>query len=180
MSRVQLIAALNFAALHAHQYEEYEHPGYFPGQFNRGVFHSDRPERYPLNTNQAMISNTLMAYPFYLLPIAFPKKKRLGIAPVLGGFAQAAVHGVVFPVRARARYGPGFISAIFLHVPLGILYLRALKADERIDTVDWVTGALCALAFGVFGLAAPILLLRDRESPYAFTDHQVGRYSARN
>src|SRR5262249_22967712 len=141
-----------------------------------GVLRSDRPERYPLNTNQVMISNTLMAYPFYLLPIAFPKKKWLGVAPVLGGFTQAVVHGIVFPVRARARYGPGFISAISLHVPLGVLYLRAIKAEGQIEHVDWVTGGLYAVAFGICGLAAPILLLRDRDSPYAFTAHQVGPY----
>jgi hypothetical protein len=27
----------------AHQYEEYVYPGYFPGQFNRGLFNSDSP-----------------------------------------------------------------------------------------------------------------------------------------
>ncbi|HWB68913.1 MAG TPA: hypothetical protein VG518_02955, partial [Solirubrobacterales bacterium] len=34
LSRPQTLAALNFAALTAHQFEEYVEPGYFPGQFN--------------------------------------------------------------------------------------------------------------------------------------------------
>ena len=38
-----------------HQYEEYEDPGYFPGQFNGGVFHSEEPDRYPLNTNKVKL-----------------------------------------------------------------------------------------------------------------------------
>jgi hypothetical protein len=36
LSRLQMISALNFGALLIHQYEEYEDPGYFPGQFNSG------------------------------------------------------------------------------------------------------------------------------------------------
>jgi hypothetical protein len=45
MSKPQVLSALNLAALLVHQYEEYEDPGYFPGQFNGGLFHPERPER---------------------------------------------------------------------------------------------------------------------------------------
>lgn len=36
MSEPRLLSAVNFGALLVHQYEEYEDPGWFPGQFNRG------------------------------------------------------------------------------------------------------------------------------------------------
>jgi hypothetical protein len=61
-------------ALIAHQYEEYVEPGYFPGQFNRGLFKSDSPRNYPLNPQTAMVINTGLAYPFYLAPVLFPKE----------------------------------------------------------------------------------------------------------
>ena len=64
MSKPQLLSALNMLALLVHQYEEYEDPGYFPGQFNGGVFHSDKPDRYPLNTNTALIVNVPLGYAF--------------------------------------------------------------------------------------------------------------------
>jgi hypothetical protein len=57
MSKPQLLSALNMLALRVHQYEEYEDLGHFPGQFNGGMFHSDEPDRYPLNTNIALIVN---------------------------------------------------------------------------------------------------------------------------
>ena len=85
LSKRQLLSAMNLVALMVHQYEEYEDPGYFPGQFNGGLFHSDRPDRYPLNTNTALIVNVPLAYTFYVLPIAFPRKRWLGLAPVLSG-----------------------------------------------------------------------------------------------
>jgi len=87
-NRYQVIRALsvmNFIALLVHQYEEYEDPGYFPGQFNSGIFKSDQPRNYPLNTNTAMCINTAVAYPFYIAPIVFPKVKLLGLPPVLFG-----------------------------------------------------------------------------------------------
>ena len=68
--------------------EEYEDPGFFPGQFNRGVLHSDQPDRYPLNTNTALIVNVPLAYTFYVLPIAFPKK-RCGHGLIFSRWAKA-------------------------------------------------------------------------------------------
>lgn len=89
VTNLRALSALNWIALVVHQYEEYEDPGYFPGQFNRGTFKSDHPHNYPLNTHNAMCIDTAIAYPFYALPVAFPKVKWLGIAPVVFGMAQA-------------------------------------------------------------------------------------------
>jgi hypothetical protein len=58
-----LLATLNLVALMVHQYEEYEYPGYFPGQFNAG-FHSEEPDRHPFNPNTAMIINVPLCYAF--------------------------------------------------------------------------------------------------------------------
>jgi hypothetical protein len=114
-SRPRAIAALNFAALLVHQFEEYVHPGYFPGHFNGGVFRSARPDRYPLNANQALLTNTLIGYSFYLLPIA-----------------------------------------------------RA----------DWFRGGAYMVAFTVASIPLPMALMKDEDSPYPFTEHQLGRYRA--
>lgn len=73
MSRSRLISLLNFGAVLVHQYEEYQDPGWFPGQFKKGVFRSDDPARYPLNTNSALCVNTAFAYPFYLAPVLSPR-----------------------------------------------------------------------------------------------------------
>jgi hypothetical protein len=43
----------------------------------------------------AMCINTAIAYPFYILPVLFPAKRWLGIAPVLFGMSQALGHGVI-------------------------------------------------------------------------------------
>ena len=85
LSSSRLFSVLNLAALMVHQFEEYGFPGYFPGLLNAGVFKSDKPDRYPLNTNSALIVNAAAGYPFYLLPVLFPKRRSLGLPPCSSG-----------------------------------------------------------------------------------------------
>jgi hypothetical protein len=177
VSQPRLLAASNLLALMVHQYEEYEDPGYFPGQFNGGIFHSDQPDRYPLNTNAALIINVPLAYTFYALPIVFPKKRWLGLAPVLFGFGQAVAHGLIFNRLAHDRYSPGFLASLFLHVPIGTQYIRALDDESPIEKADWRKARLYTLAFTLSSVAAPNLLLRDKNSPYKFTAKQLGRHT---
>jgi Protein of unknown function with HXXEE motif len=176
LSRPRLFSALNLAALMVHQFEEYGFPGYFPGMLNAGVFKSDKPERYPLNTNSALIVNAVVGYPFYLLPVLFPKRRSFGLAPVLLGFAQALFHGIVPPLRAKTPYGPGFLSAFFLHVPIGAKYIREAASERPLGRGEWVRAALYMVAFAALGIGAPLQLLRNEESPYRFTERQVGPY----
>ena len=179
LSRSRLFSVLNLAALMVHQFEEYGYPGYFPGLLNAGVFKSAKPDRYPLNTNSSLVVNAVVGYPFYLLPVLFPKRRSLGLAPVLFGFGQAVFHGIVPPLRAKARYGPGFLSALFLHVPIGIGYIRAVGAKGPTGRGDWARGAAYTVAFAALGIGAPLRLMRDEESPHRFTQRQVGPYGRR-
>ena len=176
MSRPQVLSALNFGALLVHQYEEYVDPGYFPGQFNRGLFKSDSPRNYPLNTNSALCVNTAFAYPFYIAPVLFPKNKWVGLAPVLFGMSQAVGHGVIFPRIAKAKYSPGFLASILLHVPIGTTYLRAVSAGGGLSRSDWVKGVAYTLAFTAVGVVGPNVVGSDKNSPYAFEPRQMGRY----
>jgi hypothetical protein len=176
LPQTRRLSAANLVALLAHQFEEYVFPGYFPGQFNRGMFHSDSPRNYPLNPQSAMIINTALAYPFYLGPALLRRPKWLGLAAVLLGWAQVVLHGVVLPRRAGDRYGPGFVTALLLHVPIGIAYVKALNDEDPISARDWRNGVAGAVVAVVGGLVVPNLALRDRNSPYEFTAAQMGRH----
>ena len=63
----------------------------------------------------------------------FPKVKWLGLPPVLLGITQALAHGAMSARIARddsrARYSPGTLTAVLLHLPISITYLRALRAQ---------------------------------------------------
>lgn len=176
LSKRRLLSTLNFGALLVHQYEEYVDPGYFPGQFNRGVFKSATPRNYPLNTNTAMLINTAFAYPYYLAPILFPRVKWVGLSPVIFGIAQAVGHGLIFPRISGARYSPGFLASLLLHVPIGFTYIRTLSSEEHVKRSDWIKAIGYTAAFALASIAGPNIIGSDKNSPYAFEPHQMGRY----
>jgi Protein of unknown function with HXXEE motif len=118
----------------------------------------------------------VLGHPFYVLPVLFPKWRSLGLAAVLFGFLQAVFHAIVPSLRANVRYGPGFLTALFLHVPIGINYLRAVGSERPTEGGEWARAAALTFAFGALGIGAPIRLLRNEESPYRFTERQVGPY----
>jgi hypothetical protein len=99
LTKPQILSAANLMALMAHQYEEYVEPGYFPGQFNRGLFKSDSPRNYPLNAQTAMVINTCLACPFYVAPVVFPKNRRSDWHPSCWAGARSCCTGSSFHGR---------------------------------------------------------------------------------
>lgn len=176
MSKPQLFSTLNFGGLLVHQYEEYVDPGWFPGQFNHGVLKSDQPRNFPLNPNSALCVNVPAAYPFYILPILFPKVKWLGLAPVFFGIFQSVAHGVFIPRLAGDKYSPGFLASIFLHVPIGIRYIQSLKKTEGLSRGDIVGGVVYMIAFAFVGVVLPNVLGDRRDSKYVWGKKQMGRH----
>jgi hypothetical protein len=176
MSKPQTLSAVNFGALLVHQYEEYQDPGWFPGQFNHGLFKSDSPRNYVLNTNSALCVNTAFAYPYYIAPILFPRTRWLGLSPVLFGMGQAVGHGIIFPRLAGDKYSPGFLASALLHVPIGITYIRAVQADRPLTKAEWAAAIAYTVAFAAVGVAGPNIVMHDKNSPYAFTAAQMGHH----
>jgi hypothetical protein len=111
--------------------------------------------------------------------VVLPRKRWLGLAPVLFGFGQAVGHGLIFNRLAKDRYSPGFLASLLLHVPIGITYLRALREDAPIEHGDWSRARIYTIAFAAASIAAPNVLLSDKNSPYAFTAKQLGRHRSR-
>ena len=103
LSEITLLLWLSFIAILVHQFEEYRWPGTFPGLFNRVIFNSSEPDRYPLNAQSAMIINLVIAYVFYLLPVFFPAVIWLALGPILMGFFQFIWHGIFANLRAAAH-----------------------------------------------------------------------------
>ena len=84
---------------------------------------------------------------------------------------------MIFPRLTKDCYVPGLPAALLLHVPIGIQYVRALRDEAPIKPADWKKAGLYTVAFAASSVGGPKLLLRDKNSPYAFTAKQVGRFA---
>lgn len=176
LNSLQTLSTLNFAAVLVHQFEEYRFPGTFPGQYNARIFGSDRPDRYPMNTLSAMLANAAITYAFYLPAVLFPESRRLGLGPVMLGLGQVFAHAVVLPVRTGKRYSPGLLSAVLLHLPIGISYLRVARKERPVTSSDVSTGLLHILALALAGIIIPEQVMKDYNSPYRFSVQQTAGY----
>lgn len=67
---------------------------------------------------------------------------------------QSVMHGVIVSRIAGDKYSPGFLASFFLHIPLGVTYIRALKAAECLTRGDFTKSAACTVAFAVIGSLA--------------------------
>ena len=177
VNRASLLLLLNFVALLIHQYEEYGWPGGEPAIMNIVLQGSEKPDRYPLNQNSAMIINVIAAYLFYLIPVFFPKVIWLGIAPTLFGFGQFIIHGIVTPKKLGSFYNPGLGAVVLLHYPIGIAYLYYIHAHGIVTVFDWVSAVVYLGAFQFLTLKKMTYTwLVDKDSKYPFAPEEMRRF----
>lgn len=172
--RLQL---MSFIAILVHQYEEYGFPGGEPAIMNMALQNSDIPDRYPLNQNSAMITNVLVTYTVYLLPVFFPHVIWLGLAPIVMGMVQFIVHGIATNIKMKSIYNPGLGAVVFLHFPIGIYYIWYITANRLAQGTDWLFGFvyLAFIAGGIVnGLTYRILARRD--SKFVFDEVEMQRF----
>lgn len=175
------LAVMNGMTMCVHQYEEYVDPGYFPGMVNVGIFKTgpDRADHWPFNPTSAMCANVFFRW-LYVPPMLFPQVKWLGLPPAMLGIAQGVGHVGLMPRLGGAKYpySPGALTSALLHVPIGINVIRSMRAGGGISSKDWAKSFGVLGAFLVLGVALPNWVLKDKETPYAFADRQMGPYQA--
>ena len=177
-SQIQVILIFSFMALLIHQFEEYACPGGFSAIFNIAVLGEKRvPERYPLNTNQCLITNVFLAYPFYVIPIFFPNLIWLGIAQILFGMFQLVVHGIITNIKLKSLYNPGLAAVVFLHWPIGIYYIWYVTTKHLATTGDFVIGFIATIIAAIVTIVLPMILLRNKESKYSFSEAEMGGFA---
>ncbi|HTP02981.1 MAG TPA: HXXEE domain-containing protein [Anaerolineales bacterium] len=177
MDVLQRLLLLNFVALLLHQFEEYGWPGGEPAIMNMVLQPSDTPDRYPLNQNSAMITNVVVTYIFYLLPVFFSHVIWLGLATMLFGLSQFIVHGILTNRKLRAWYNPGLAAVVLLHIPLAIAYIYYITANGLASGWDWLIAIVYmgAVAFIVVNKMT-YTWLADKNSPYVFDKVELQRF----
>ena len=177
MSVLLRLNTISFIAMLIHQFEEYGFPGGEPMIMNLALQGSDIPDRYPLNQFSAMFTNVFFAYVIYLLPVLFPNVIWLGIAPMLMGMMQFVVHGIITNLKMKSIYNPGLGAVVFLHIPVGVTYIRHITVNQFASGGTWVIGILYTVIATGFVLGYLTYIgLSDRNSKWKFDEVELKRF----
>lgn len=180
LSYLQALALLNLAVINFHFFEEFGFPGGFPYFANMmfGYKNSPAPERYPLNQMSALLINWGTALLMYVPPIFFPNVIWLGLIPILfGGLAQLLVHGIVNNRMLKTYYNGGLATAVLGHLPIAILYIRYISANDLATVWDYVIGVVLMVAYYVVVVRTLIpKVFEDINSPYPFGETEMARF----
>lgn len=174
---IQKLLIMSFMAMLFHQFEEYRFPGGEPAIMNIVLQGSDLPDRYPLNQFSAMLTNVIATYGVYLIPIFIPTVIWLGLAPMLLGFSQFIVHGVMTNIKLKTFYNPGLIAVVCLHIPIGIYYIWYVTSQDMISGVDWIIAFVyMAAVAGLIVNGITYRLLPDRNTKWIFDEVEMKRF----
>ncbi|TCK71170.1 HXXEE domain-containing protein [Lonepinella koalarum] len=179
LSEIQVILTLSWMAMLVHQFEEYAYPGGFPSIFNIVLLgnHGNDFNRYPTNANLVMINNVFLCYTFYIIAIIFPDCIWYGLIQVLQACLQVTNHGVT-SYKLRRWYNPGFGSIFLLNIPVMIYYIWYIESHNLVTSTDYVIGIIGGFASLCVLWVIPIMLLKDRNSPYPYREDRIWGYAA--
>lgn len=131
--------------LFLHFFEEFGYPGGFPLVGMRVMMRSNEPDSTKWNCNNlnSMFGNWGFLILLYVLPLLLPSVLFLTLSAMMFLFAEVFMHWIIFPIRLRALYNAGMLTASGLGA-IGYHYFTTIF-DSQI-----LTGADYALAVGWF------------------------------
>lgn len=174
--RYDRIVWLSLISLFLHQLEEYRVPGTFPGMINRAMFGSGQPDRYPLNTNTALIINAGIGWTgYFLAALLGTRAVWLGIATILVSLGNLVAHTLLFNIRGRTLYNAGLATSWLLFAPLAYLFFRVVHGEQLATATDYWIGIPLGIAINVFGVFKMVTWLADKDTPFAFGQRNLLR-----
>ena len=169
LNPLSFVLWISLITLFLHQFEEYRYPGYFPGMMNTVMFSSEKPDRYPLNTNTAFLINVFVGWLSYFLAAVFGEKALwLGIATILVSVGNFIAHTFLFNIKGKTRYNPGMLTAIILFAPIAGYFFYFLIQGNFATLTDWILGIVLGIALNVIGILKLIDWLKDENTEYIF------------
>ncbi len=171
LSPLVFLLWVSLLSLFLHQAEEYRYPGYFPGMMNSVMSESKQPDRYPLNTNTALIVNVVVGWLFYFLAALFADKALwLGIATILVSAGNFGAHTFLFNIKGKTFYNPGMLTADLLFLPIVIYFFMFVLQNDLATPLDWLLGIVLGIILNVVGILKLIDWLKDEKTPYVFPE----------
>jgi hypothetical protein len=166
---LKFILWFNFASLFFHQFEEYRYPGYFPGMINEKLFQSKTSDRYPLNTNSALVVNVVLGWTVYFLAVLIGERYIwFAIGVTLISVGNFFAHTIMFNIKAKTFYNPGMLTSILLFLPGAGYFSYCIIKNNLVSPSDFVIGIILGFIFNYFGIIKIIEWMKDKNTEYIF------------
>ncbi|MEO5500355.1 MAG: HXXEE domain-containing protein [Ginsengibacter sp.] len=174
LTRFQLHMWFSLISLFFHQLEEYRIVATFPGMLNKMLFKSERPDRYPLNSNTAFIINVLEGWLLYLLAAVFAERTMwLCIATLMISFGNIIAHTILFNIKGKTFYNAGLITCWLFFAPCIYIFFKLTKNTNLISLQDYIMGIALGIILNIFGVYKLITWLANKHTKYIFPDRNL-------
>lgn len=174
LSNYQLLMWLSLVSLFFHQMEEYRIVGTFPGMVNRVMFHSDLPDRYPLNSNTAFIINVCVGWSIYFFAaVAGERFIWIGMASILVSLGNIIAHTFVFNIKGKTIYNAGLATSWLFFAPCVFCFFYIIHQQNLSTATDYIIGIPLGVAANIFGVLKPIRWLSNRNTTFIFRNNQL-------
>lgn len=165
---------LSLVSLLFHQLEEYRIVGTFPGMLNTVMYKSELPNRYPLNTNTALLVNVIVGWTFYFFAAFFAEKAIwLGLATILLSLGNIIAHTFLFTIKGKTIYNAGMVTSWIFFAPCIYFFSSIVHNENLISTTDYLIGIPTGIILNVIGVLKIIDWTADRNTPYIFEDRNL-------
>lgn len=174
LSQYQFLLWCSLITLFFHQLEEYRIVGTFPGMINTVMFKSETPDRFPLNTNTALIINIIIGWGFYL-PAAILSEKAiwLGIATMMVSMGNIIAHTFLFNIKGKTFYNAGLITCWLFFAPAVYYFIIIITNGHLASASDWYIGIILGVVLNYIGVLKMISWMADKNTPFVFEQRNL-------
>ena len=176
MSHYQILMWFSLVSLFFHQLEEYRIAGTFPGMANAALYKSEMPDRYPINTNTALIVNVVVGWLSYFLAAVLAENAIwLGMATIVVSLGNTIAHTTLFNIKGKTIYNAGLATSWIFFIPCGYFFFSIVYGDHLITTRDYLIGIPLGIALNVLGVIKLIDWMADKNTTYIFEQRNLLR-----
>lgn len=170
LTQKMLLASIVFLFLHF--FEEFGWPGGFPYMGVKLLLGKDEkdPNKWNCNNLSSMYGNWGFLLLIYVLPLCVPSLTVLTLAAMMFNFAELLMHLVIFNVRLRQWYNPGFVTAVFGLTPISIYYFISVFDASLFSWYHYVLAVVWFVFVFWLCFRSPIYWGLGKKEGYPFTE----------
>lgn len=173
-SYYKIVVYISLISLFLHQLEKYRIIGTFPEIVNKVLFESDIPDRYPLNTQTALIINVGIGWTSYLGAAIFAESAVwLGIATIVISLGNFIAHTFFFNIKGGTIFNAGMITSILQFLPVSAVFFWIVIDQNLASFTDYLIGIPLGLLLSYLELQKLTDWLKDKNTDYVFPQRNI-------